>query len=380
MDKASFEASKNISFTDDFKDLKKADFVIIAVPTPVTKERQPDLSSLKKASEQVGRFIKKDSTVIFESTVYPGVTEEICVPIIEHASGMKNGPGGFKVGYSPERVNPGDKEHTLEKIIKVVSGQDEETTENIAWLYSNVVAAGVYKAPSIKVAEAAKVIENIQRDLNIALVNEFATIFNEMDLDTNAILKAAGTKWNFSPYKPGLVGGHCIGVDPYYLTHKAELLGLHPELILAGRAINDGMAKYVATQTVKKMVGEGINIAGSKVLVAGLSFKENCSDLRNSKVVELISELKDFGCDVIVNDPISDPREALKEYGIKLTPWDELPNPLDTIVLAVPHQEYVKKSIKNLCLALRPSGVIIDVKSALDPVSVFEEGYVLWRL
>ena len=204
------------------------------------------------------------------------------------------------------------------------------------------MAAGVYKAPSIKVAEAAKVIENIQRDLNIALVNEFATIFNEMDLDTNAILKAAGTKWNFSPYKPGLVGGHCIGVDPYYLTHKAELLGLHPELILAGRAINDGMAKYVATQTVKKMVGEGINIAGSKVLVAGLSFKENCSDLRNSKVVELISELKDFGCDVIVNDPISDPREALKEYGIKLTPWDELPSPLDTIVLAVPHQEYVK--------------------------------------
>jgi len=375
-----FVRAEYLSYTTDATEIGKADFVVVAVPTPVDNAHTPDLTPVIRASETVGRHVKKSAIVIFESTVYPGVTEDICVPILERESGMKCGDDGFKVGYSPERVNPGDKVHTLEKIVKVVSGQDAETLEQVAWLYEKVIEAGVHRAPTIKVAEAAKVIENTQRDLNIALINELSIIFDKMDIDTLDVLEAAGTKWNFLPFRPGLVGGHCIGVDPYYLTYKAEMLGYHPDVILAGRRINDGMSAYIAQQTVKQMIRSSVCVNHSKVIVLGLTFKENCPDLRNSKVAEVVWELEEYGCKVAVHDPLAAPKEAEHEYGIKLTTWDDLPRDADAAVLAVAHDEYLKMSQKQLLRFLKPGGVVIDVKSALDREAIAIGGYSLWRL
>src|SRR6266545_4153370 len=303
------ERARFLRVTPDPAGLEQAEFVIVAVPTPINAARQPDLAPLESASVTVGRHLKPGATVIYESTVYPGATEEVCVPILEKQSGMR-WRQDFHVGYSPERINPGDREHSLSKITKVVSGDDSETLEKLANLYASVVSAGVYRAPSIRVAEAAKVIENTQRDLNIAFVNELAIIFDKLGLDTAEVLNAAGTKWNFLPFRPGLVGGHCIGVDPYYLTHKAELAGYHPEVILAGRRINDGMGAHIARKTVQQMIHAGRNIKGARVNVLGLTFKENCPDIRNSKVVDIIRELHDFGVEIFVHDPIADPGEA----------------------------------------------------------------------
>jgi len=375
-----FERAVQLSYTTDAADIAKADFVVVAVPTPVDEGHKPDLTPVVKATETVGRNLKKGAIVIFESTVYPGVTEEVCVPILERESGMECGDDGFKVGYSPERVNPGDKVHTLEKIVKVVSGQDAETLEQVATLYEQVIEAGVHRAATIKVAEAAKVIENTQRDLNIALINELSIIFDKMDIDTLDVLEAAGTKWNFLPFRPGLVGGHCIGVDPYYLTHKAEILGYHPQVILAGRRINDGMPTYVAQQTVKQLIKSGACIMGSKVAVLGLTFKEDCPDLRNSKVADVVRELKEYGCIVTVHDPLAESTEAQHEYGITLTEWSDLPDDADAIVLAVGHGEYLSKSIDELLVSLKPGGVVVDVKSALNRDEVADAGYSLWRL
>jgi len=354
--------------------------VVVAVPTPVDEAHKPDLTPVIKATEIVGRNLKKGTIVIFESTVYPGVTEDICVPILQRESGMMCGDGGFKVGYSPERVNPGDRVHTLQHIVKVVSGQDADTLEQVAWLYEQVIEAGVHRAATIKVAEAAKVIENTQRDLNIALINELSMIFAKMGIDTLDVLEAAGTKWNFLPFRPGLVGGHCIGIDPYYLTHKAEILGYHPQVILAGRHINDGMAAYVAQQTVKQMIQTGGSIKGSKVVVLGLTFKENCPDLRNSKVADVVRELEDFGCDVSVHDPFAKHDEAQHEYGINLTNWDDLPADADAVVLAVGHSDYLAKSPGELLAGLKTGGAVIDVKSVLDRDEIADAGYKLWRL
>lgn len=379
MDTSLFQAAIHLSYSSESKEISDADFVVVAVPTPVDDAHKPDLSLVVKASEMVGSHMKRGAIVIFESTVYPGVTEEVCVPILEKVSGLKCGQD-FKVGYSPERVNPGDKEHTLERIVKVVSGQDEESLQRIAGLYEQVIEAGVHRAPSIKVAEAAKVIENTQRDLNIALINELSIIFDHLAIDTMDVLEAAGTKWNFLPFRPGLVGGHCIGVDPYYLTYKAETLGYHPQVILAGRHINDGMAGYVAQQAVKKMIQSGTNIKGSKVLVLGLTFKEDCPDLRNSKVVDVIRELEEFGCCVTVHDPIAEVQDAKHEYGITPIEWKKLPHDVDSIVLAVPHREYLNMDIQELLSPLKKGGVVIDVKSKLNRDDVASKGCVLWRL
>ena len=313
----SFTTAKRLSFTTDSSRLSKADFIIVTVPTPVDVAHQPDFSPLISASTTVGKHLKRDAIVIYESTVYPGATEEVCIPILERESGLK-WQKDFHVGYSPERINPGDKERTLTKVTKVVSGYDTATLEKVADLYGHIITAGVHKVRSIKVAEAAKVIENTQRDLNIALMNELALIFNRLGIDTLEVLEASGTKWNFLPFRPGLVGGHCIGVDPYYLTHKAEMLGYHPQVILAGRRINDGMASFIAQQTVKQLLRAGSPVKNAKIIVLGLTFKENCSDLRNSKVADVVRELQDFGCDVSVHDPVASPDEALHEYAIQL--------------------------------------------------------------
>ncbi|MBI4745818.1 MAG: nucleotide sugar dehydrogenase, partial [Deltaproteobacteria bacterium] len=322
----------DILFTDKIAELRLADFHIVAVPTPVDDAKQPDLTPMFKASETVGRALKKGDIVVYESTVYPGVTEDECVPILERVSGLRCGMD-FKVGYSPERINPGDKEHTFTKIKKVVSGQDAETLEIVANVYESVVTAGVHRAASIKVAEAAKVIENTQRDLNIALMNELAIIFDRMGIDTNDVLEAAGTKWNFLKFKPCLVGGHCIGVDPYYLTHKAEKIGYIPQVILAGRRINDGMGKFIAQRTVKEMIRAGHGIHGCTMTVLGLTFKEDCPDLRNSKVIDIIRELQDYGINVQVHDPLADCAEAKHEYGITLVPMENL-KPASAVVMA----------------------------------------------
>jgi len=359
--------------------LKEADFIIIAVPTPVGVANQPDFTPLIKSSEAVGKHMKRGAIVVYESTVYPGATEEVCIPILEKHSGLK-WKRDFWVGYNPERINPGDKEHTVTKIVKVVSGDTPATLDKIAEVYGSIITAGVYKASSIKVAEAAKVIENTQRDLNIALMNELAIIFQRVGIDTLEVLQAAGTKWNFLPFRPGLVGGHCIGVDPYYLTHKAEMLGYHPKVILAGRRINDGMSAYVAQQTIKQMIGNCTNIKGAKVIVLGLTFKENCSDLRNSKVADVVKELQDFGCEVHVHDPLAEPEQALHEYGITLIEWGQLPQNADAIVAAVPHAEYTTQPVANLLAPLKPGGVFIDIKSAYLPEAITAAGACLWRL
>jgi UDP-N-acetyl-D-galactosamine dehydrogenase len=323
--------------------------------------------------------MKRDTVVIFESTVYPGATEEICVPVLERHSKLR-WKRDFHVGYSPERVNPGDKEHTVSKIVKVVSGDDDQTLAQVAELYSSIITAGVHRASSIKVAEAAKVIENTQRDLNIALMNELALIFNRIGIDTLEVLQAAGTKWNFLPFRPGLVGGHCIGVDPYYLTHKAEMIGYHPQVILAGRRINDGMGAYVAQQTLKQLIKSGSPLPGAKVIVLGLTFKENCPDLRNSKVADVVRELKELGCEVSVHDPIANSHDAVHEYGVALTPWQELPTTADAVVAAVPHRSYLEMPLRELLSRLKSSGVFIDVKSAFDRSAITAAGFRMWRL
>jgi len=373
------QAATHLQCHTDPAVLKKADFIIIAVPTPVGVAHQPDFTPLIKSSEAVGKHMKRGAIVVYESTVYPGATEEVCIPILEKHSGFK-WKQDFWVGYSPERINPGDKERTVTKIIKVVSGDTSATLDKVAQVYGSIITAGVYKASSIKVAEAAKVIENTQRDLNIALVNELAIIFERVGIDTLEVLEAAGSKWNFLPFRPGLVGGHCIGVDPYYLTHKAEMLGYHPQVILAGRRINDGMAAYVAQQTVKQMIGNGTNIKGAKVIVLGLTFKENCSDLRNSKVADVVKELQDFGCEVHVHDPLAEPEQALHEYGITLSEWGQLPQNADAIVAAVSHAEYTTQPVAKLLARVKPGGVFIDIKSAYLPEAITAAGVCLWRL
>ena len=367
----------DILFTNKIEDLRLADFHIIAVPTPVDDANQPDLSLLLRASETVGRALKKGDIIVYESTVYPGVTEEECAPVLELISGLKCGVD-FKLGYSPERINPGDKEHTFTKIKKVVSGQDAATLDIVARVYESVVTAGVHRAASIKVAEAAKVIENTQRDLNIALMNELAIIFNYMGIDTNDVLDAAGTKWNFLKFKPGLVGGHCIGVDPYYLTHKAEKIGYIPQVILAGRRINDGMGKFIAQRTIKEMIHDGHNILGSTVTVLGITFKENCPDIRNSKVIDVIRELQDYGINVQVHDPLADPGEVKHEYGIDLVPFEELA-PASALVVAVAHQQYLKMPVEAF-RELMNGSVFIDVKGVFCPETMKARGLRLWRL
>jgi len=372
-------AAKQLQFYDEPSALRNADFIIVAVPTPVDVGHQPDFTPLVKSSEVVGKNLKRGAVVVYESTVYPGATEEVCIPLLEKHSGLK-WKQDFWVGYSPERINPGDKERTVTKIVKVVSGDTPETLEVVAEVYGSIITAGVYKASSIKVAEAAKVIENTQRDLNIALMNELSIIFERIGIDTLEVLKTAETKWNFLPFRPGLVGGHCIGVDPYYLTHKAEMLGYHPQVILAGRRINDGMAAYIAQQTIKQMIGSGTNIKGAKVIVLGLTFKENCSDLRNSKVADLVRELNDFGCEVYVHDPLVEPEQAMHEYNITISEWDQLPQNADAIVAAVAHYEYTTWPLSHLLAPLKPGGVFIDIKSAYLPEAITASGAFLWRL
>jgi UDP-N-acetyl-D-galactosamine dehydrogenase len=365
--------------TSDPSGLRRADFIVVAVPTPVDVGHIPDFGPLIGASTTVGQHMKKGAIVIYESTVYPGATEEVCVPLLEHHSGMR-WKQDFHVGYSPERVNPGDKEHTVSRIIKVVSGDDDVTLAKVGDLYASIITAGVHRASSIKVAEAAKVIENTQRDLNIALMNELALIFHRIGIDTLEVLQAAGTKWNFLPFRPGLVGGHCIGVDPYYLTHKAERIGYHPQVILAGRRINDGMGAYVAQQTLKQLIKNGSPLPGAKVIVLGLTFKENCPDLRNSKVADVIRELKELGCVVSVHDPIADSAEAAHHYDLALTPWENLPAKADAVVAAVPHRSYLAMPLRALLSPLKKNGVFIDVKSAFDRTAISDAGFRMWRL
>ena len=373
-----FAEAKGLHPTTDAAQLKDADFVVVAVPTPVDDAHAPDFSPLVGASTSVGRNLKRGATVVFESTVYPGATEEVCIPIIEQHSGL-NWKRDFFVGYSPERINPGDREHTLTRITKVVSGDTDKTLQFVAEMYGSIIEAGVYKAQSIMVAEAAKVIENTQRDLNIALVNELSLIFHRIGIDTLDVLKAAGTKWNFLPFRPGLVGGHCIGVDPYYLTHKAEMLGYHPQVILAGRRINDGMGKYVAEQTVKCMINAGQPVKGGHVNVLGLTFKENCPDLRNSKVIDVIRELQSYGLVVHVHDPVASPKEAHEEYGVKLVGWDELPA-AGGIVAAVAHRGLLRRSLDDMLSKLAPGGVYADVKCTADVAALQARGVSVWRL
>lgn len=367
-----------LTVSNDPTAIGEADVIIVAVPTPVDDAHIPDFSPLISSSTTVGKCLKKGAVVVYESTVYPGATEDICIPLLEQHSGMK-WRQDFHVGYSPERVNPGDKERTITNIVKVVSGDDDNTLKVVGDLYESVITAGVHRASSIKVAEAAKVIENTQRDLNIALMNELAIIFDKLGIDTLEVLQAAGTKWNFLPFRPGLVGGHCIGVDPYYLTHKAEMLGYHPQVILAGRRINDSMAAYVAQQTVKHMISAGSNIKGAKVIVLGLTFKENCPDLRNSKVADLVRELMEYGCEMIVHDPIAEPQEATREYDITLTPWEELPE-ADALIAAVSHRQYLDMPITELLTKLKPNGVFLDIKAAYPDVRSLNGQVRVWRL
>ena len=375
---AQLAAAGKLEVTDDPAALKRADFVVVAVPTPVDDAHQPDFGPLLGASESVGRNLARGTTVVFESTVYPGATEEICVPVIERHSGMA-WKRDFFVGYSPERINPGDKEHSLTKITKVVSGDTPDTLERVASVYASIVEAGVHRASSIKVAEAAKVIENTQRDLNIALMNELALIFHKIGIDTTEVLQAAGTKWNFLPFRPGLVGGHCIGVDPYYLTHKADKLGYHPQVILAGRRINDGMGKYVAEQTVKQMIQSGFPVKDAKINVLGLTFKENCPDLRNSRVIDVIHELQSYGARVHVHDPVASAEEAVHEYGVTLTPWEALPR-AHAVVMAVAHRDYAVRPVRDFVGKLEPRGLFVDVKCQADAAALREHGVSVWRL
>jgi UDP-N-acetyl-D-glucosamine/UDP-N-acetyl-D-galactosamine dehydrogenase len=372
------KAAHKLEVTTDPMAIRDADFVIVAVPTPVDDAHQPDFTPLVSSSRAVGQNLKQGAIVVYESTVYPGATEEVCIPILERESGKK-WKTDFFVGYSPERINPGDKERTVTKIVKVVSGDTPETLATVAEIYGSVITAGVYQASNIKVAEAAKVIENTQRDLNIALMNELAIIFDKIGIDTLEVLQAAGTKWNFLPFRPGLVGGHCIGVDPYYLTHKAQKLGYHPEVILAGRRINDGMGKFVAEQTIKQLIRNGHPIKDCPIIVLGLTFKEDCPDLRNSRVIDVIRELESYGAKVVVHDPVADKQEAKHEYGVELVSWDDLPTS-GAIVAAVNHKEFKARPVSDYLSKLAKNGIITDVKSMLNPADVTASGIDLWRL
>jgi UDP-N-acetyl-D-galactosamine dehydrogenase len=368
-----------IHFTSDETELQKARFHIVAVPTPINHDKTPDLKPVIGASEIVGRNLSKGSIVVYESTVYPGVTEEVCVPILERLSGLKCGVD-FKVGYSPERINPGDKVHTVTKITKIVSGMDAESLDEIASIYGLIVEAGVYKAESIKVAEAAKVIENSQRDINIAFMNELSIIFNRLGIDTKAVLKAAGTKWNFMNFTPGLVGGHCIGVDPYYLTYKAEQTGYHPEVILSGRRINDTMGKYIAENTVKLLIKGDKQIKGARVLVLGFTFKENVPDTRNTRVIDIVSELKEYGIEVHVADPVADRTEALHEYDLTIEDENDV-TAVDAVILAVAHKEFQVLDLEQLKYKYQGgSYVLVDVKGMFDRKTAEGSGYLYWRL
>jgi len=368
----------SIEFTADPTDLNKADFIIVSVPTPITEGKQPDLTPLEKASETIGKNLSKGTIVIYESTVYPGATEEVCVPILEKVSGMEYGVD-FSVGYSPERINPGDKENTFKKITKVVSGQNDHVLETVANVYGSVVEAGIHKASSIKVAEAAKVIENTQRDINIALMNELAVIFEKLDIDTSEVLAAAGTKWNFLNFEPGLVGGHCISVDPYYLTHKAQTVGHHSDIILAGRKTNDNVGKFIATSLVKQMIKRNMPIQGSTVTILGFTFKENVPDLRNTRVIDIVNELKEFDVNVQITDAYADSEEAQKEYGVELIPYANV-KPADAVVFAVPHETYLSKGWTMFDHLLKHGrGIVFDVKSKLNK-NECPEDVTLWRL
>jgi UDP-N-acetyl-D-glucosamine/UDP-N-acetyl-D-galactosamine dehydrogenase len=376
----------SLEYTSNPGRLAEADIIIVVVPTPIDAARRPDLGPLEGACRTVGAHLQTGAIVIFESTVYPGCTEEVCVPLLEKHSGLpwSGRPGaepgeGFYVGYSPERINPGDKEHRLETIVKVVSGDTPQTLERVASLYSEVVQVGVHPAATIKVAEAAKVIENTQRDLNIALMNELALIFNRLEIDTLEVLEAAGTKWNFLPFRPGLVGGHCIGVDPYYLTYKAEAVGYHPQVVLAGRKTNDNMGKFIAEQTIKRMVKHGHPVNGARVTILGLTFKENCPDLRNSRVVDIISELKEYHCDIQVHDPLANPVEAMEEYGLTLVPAEELQR-AHAVVLAVPHAQYLSMDVPAFQALLTEDPLLVDVKSVLDKAAFASASLDVWRL
>lgn len=374
-------AETQIDYTLDPARLKEASFFIVTVPTPIDEHNRPDLTPVEKASRTVGKNLSPGSIIVYESTVYPGVTEDLCVPILEEESGLVCGKD-FKVGYSPERINPGDKVHTVDKIVKVVSGQDAETLDTVASVYEMVVTAGVHRASSIKVAEAAKVIENTQRDLNIALMNELALIFNRLDIPTMDVLAAAGTKWNFLKFTPGLVGGHCIGVDPYYLTYKAESVGYHPQVILAGRRINDNMGKYVAEMTVKKLIQADKAVKGAKALILGLTFKEDVPDIRNSKVVDIVAELREYGIEVAIHDPLADADETRHEYGLELAPLDDKVH-YDAVVWAVSHRSFnslTPQRLKELTSLGNGHGVVIDVKSVLQRDQIEAAGLIYWCL
>ncbi len=373
-----FQAATFLRFTADPAKINKADFVVVAVPTPIDDANQPDLRPLISASKTVGANMKKGAIVIFESTVFPSATEDVCVPVLEEESGLK-WKEDFFVGYSPERINPGDKEHTLTKIVKVVAGDSETTLRSVSELYDTIITAGVYEVASIKEAEAAKVIENTQRDLNIALINELAIIFDRMEIDTLNVLEAAGSKWNFLPFRPGLVGGHCIGVDPYYLTWKAESLGYNPQVILSGRRINDNMGRFIAEKTGKLMLKGGVELQGAKVGILGLTFKENCPDLRNSKVIDMIDELQSYRIEVIVHDPLADNREAADYFGVSLVDFSAFQD-LGGLIVAVPHDDYKSLEIEQLAATLQRGGCLIDVKSMLDISEVEKVGCLFWRL
>ncbi|MFE1746595.1 nucleotide sugar dehydrogenase [Coleofasciculus sp. H7-2] len=360
--------ASNLQITTAIANLAEANFFVVAVPTPIDRNHRPDLTCLIQASETIGKVLKPGAVIVYESTVYPGVTEDICGPVLAKVSGLQQGID-FKLGYSPERINPGDRVHTLEKLVKVVAGEDGETLERIARVYSSIIDAGVYRAPSIKIAEAAKVIENTQRDLNIALMNELALICDRLGIRTEDVLATARTKWNFLPFTPGLVGGHCIGVDPYYLTTKAEELGYHPQVILAGRRINDSMGTYLAQRLVKLLVEANLPIKGSRIGILGLTFKENVPDLRNSRVPDIVAELQQFGVEPLVHDPLVDPYEAQREYNIELVPWQALSD-LEGLILAVSHQVYLDIPRAQLLACLRSGGVLMDVKSVLDPATL----------
>jgi UDP-N-acetyl-D-galactosamine dehydrogenase len=366
-----------LKITADVRDLAGATFFVVTVPTPIDDDHQPDLAALRKACEMIGSVLSPDTVVVFESTVYPGVTEEICGPILSRVSGLTQGVD-FKLGYSPERINPGDKEHTFDQIVKVISGEDEKTTDRIADVYGAVVTAGLHRATSIRVAEAAKVIENTQRDLNIALMNELALIFDRLGLRTQDVLDAAGTKWNFLRFKPGLVGGHCIGVDPYYLTAKAEMVGYHPQVILAGRRINNSMGAFIAQRLVKLLIQGNHPVRGAKVGILGLTFKENVPDFRNSKVFDVFRELQQFGIEPLIHDPLADAEEVHHEYGLDINALIEFKE-LHALILAVPHSDYMESEGVELFARLNSTGVLIDVKSVLCPQDV-PEGLLYWSL
>lgn len=365
VDPSTLRAATGLKLTSDESVISDANVYVVTVPTPIDEHKYPNLGPLRAASELAGRYLGQDDVVIYESTVYPGCTEEECVPILESVSGLSFNEGFF-VGYSPERINPGDKERSLKSIKKITSGSDPDTAKFVDDLYLTIIEAGTHSASSIKVAEAAKVIENTQRDLNIALVNELAMIFNQLGIDTTEVLRAAGTKWNFLPFMPGLVGGHCIGVDPYYLTHKAQSIGFNPEVILAGRRTNDGMAKYIVSRLIKEMVRRNLSVSKSRILILGLTFKENCPDIRNTKIVDMVRELEEYSFIVDVADPHADPKETRLEYGIELVePGDA--NQYNAIILAVAHDSYVSKSQKDLISLLAPDGVVYDLKNIVSP-------------